>query len=286
MIRSLRCVTMILLILVLGLTGACTQQPPTSPPTPTTTQPDDLAATDTPTLLMPTAPLTPTQTLTPTPMITPTITTPALTPTATLTTPLPAMTATEMVSPTPLATDPTPESLLSVPEPEPIVPDPTPTDIPLPEPPTLSLTTYTHPSGIFSFALPRDWQHTEQSLAGVIRVVFIAPDQQGVAIVTIADAEFAAETTLLESIGETYGAEPGFTMSDLESHPDGSTRVRFMYEMSDPPATMIGSAAARYDERYFSNIWVTILDSYVATPSDIATQMLDSYTIDHTVPLP
>jgi hypothetical protein len=113
--------------------------------------------------------------------------------------------------------------------------------VPTPLPPDVSPTTYTHPSGVFSIVLPRNWSVYEQS-TNVIASVSFAPPNSSVPLVQIGVVNLGEdiEADELGSLMFQYQTQirpdlVNYTEQDRQALPDGSWRVAGIRNIENKP---------------------------------------------------
>jgi hypothetical protein len=153
------------------------------------------------------------------------------------------------------------------------------------------LTTYTHPSGLFSIDVPENWRREEQKSENVVTVTFTDPNYQSAVIVALFQASSPIEnmeTALQQSIQSGFSDKPDLQIGAPERQPDGSVRVTFTYEttLQERTIVMLGNSFMQQDGNIVSINWNLVPQSQFEQLQGTLDAITNSYQVNTAVPFP
>jgi len=153
------------------------------------------------------------------------------------------------------------------------------------------LTTYTHPSGIFSIDVPENWSVEETRSENVVTVTFTDPSFKSAVIVALFQASSPIEnmeTALQQSIQSGFSDKPDLQIGVPEQQSDGSVRVTFTYATTFQGRTivMLGNSFMQQDGNIVSINWNLVPQSQFEQLQGTLDAISDSYQVYPSVPFP
>jgi hypothetical protein len=157
-----------------------------------------------------------------------------------------------------------------------------------------ALTTYRHPSNLFSIAIPQQWQLEDLSEPNHVRVQWQDSNRHGLVCVEIfnySDRLTATQlgTELSQVLEKVYGEYPQLSIGRPIAQANGTIRVDWSYQKE----TSNGAIVSYTGNSYIQQIGDKISASYYVLPSQQSTQLaaplkriIKSYQVSEDIDIP